>query len=196
MIKRLQKYLLTGLIAISPMVITASVVWLGFKHLDRLLGKLLGYSIPGLGILTGISFLILVGMVTSLYVVQKLRVSIDKFIARLPFIGDFYSTIKRFSEALTNIDNPPFQNVVLVAFENGIYVPGFLTNKGAKAFNEATGEDLVNVFIPTSPNPTTGFVVMIPRSKVTVLNMTINDGLKLILTAGIVNPDEKAESIT
>ncbi|MGE5557026.1 MAG: DUF502 domain-containing protein [Bacillota bacterium] len=199
MLSRLRKYLVTGIIVAAPLFVTLSILWVVFGYLDGFLARLLKsmqleFYFPGLGILSGLVLLVLIGMVTSFYVVQKVRLSFDKWIGRFPLVGDLYTMIKQIAEAIGSLDKPPFQRVVLFRLcENGVYVPGFLTSDQTEFFSNAAGETLVNVFVPTVPNPTTGFLLMVPRKQLIILDIPIDEGVKLIVSAGILNPSIKKD---
>lgn len=195
--KFLKKIFITGFAAITPLVITVSVtVWL-FKFADNILGKLLnkfliahfGAPIPGLGLLL---FLLII-FVTGLFVTitsRKLFKWFDHFIKSFPLVYKIYGPVK---DIVNFIFYPPKQNFNKVAlFEyprKGVYTIGFVTNTSAQCFENATGKKMFNVFIPSTPSPLTGYTVLVPHEDVTFIDISMEEATKLVVSAGLLNPN-------
>ncbi len=148
-------------------------------------------TIPGLGLITLLVLITLTGMVARHYLGKKLIAVGESILKRIPILSAIYGTTKQIADSFTNKDKSAFRKVVLVEYpRKGIYSPGFLTGE---AFSEATlklGKDMVNVFIPTVPNPTTGFfLILVPKEEVTILEMSVEDGFKLLLSEGVIKPN-------
>ncbi len=198
---------LTGLLTVVPLALTLIVsVWL-FNQLTDLIPLLLrqipsdavegllenpafvfAVRVIGLGLIVlGIYF---VGLITKGVVVRELLAALERLVERVPMVGTLYSTIKQMGYAIFRGGGTGvFQEVVLIEYpRTGCYVIGFLTADAAGELNARTGLDLVSVFVPTTPNPTSGFLLMLPRADVTVLDMTVVDGMRLVISGGAVRP--------
>jgi len=198
---------LTGLLTVVPLALTLIVsVWL-FNQLTDLIPALLrqipsvavegllenpafvlAVRVIGLGmIVVGIYF---VGLITKGVLVRELLTALENLVERVPMVGTLYSTIKQMGNAMFHGSGAGmFQKVVLIEYpRTKCYVIGFLTADGAAELNARTGEDLISVFVPTTPNPTSGFLLMLPRTDVIVLEMTVMDGMRLVISGGAVRP--------
>lgn len=132
----------------------------------------------------------MVGLLTRYYVGKKLILWLDKFMLRLPLLNKIYSTIKQVNEAFSAGKNTAFKTVVLVPFpREGMYSIGFITSEQHAEVQQKTKERVVCVFVPTTPNPTSGFLVLVPEDKVTRLEMSVADAIKYIISLGSVSPE-------
>ncbi len=187
-----KKYFITGLLVILPVWATYYVLTALLGVIDGILGDLLahflGYRIPGLGIVTLIVFVLLVGMLFANYLgSQIVRVS-DELLHKVPLVRGVYFTVKQVMETFSM--KHQFHGVALVEYpRKGCYSVGFMTG-------EAPGDALglagrfVTVFVPTTPNPTAGFLLILPESEVTKLPMTVEQGMKFIISLGLVPLNE------
>jgi uncharacterized membrane protein len=213
---RLRNYLLTGLIVIGP---TALSLYVFFKLLDwmdgllpRLVNTVLGLvssiiraepplhyePIPGLGLLATMILLLLVGWVTSWLGARSLFGVWEGFLSRIPGIGILYGSAKSLGEALLNKKGESaFRGVVLVPWPHpGMWRVAFITGRTPADVSERLGEDVEVVFVPHTPNPASGFVHYVPRKDIIHLDWTIEDGLKVIVSAGVVQPPDDAAPAT
>ncbi len=191
--RKLRHYFLTGLILVIPAIITIYVFYKIFLWVDANLGgivyRLTGYRIPGLSFLF-LAFLILmtilIGMLTANYIGKKLVSLYESLLAKIPLVRGVYMTIKQIMEVLLVKGDRSFRDVVLLEYpRRGMYCIGFVTNKrGGKITPD--GEELLIVFIPTTPNPTSGVMVLVPPSEVISLPITIEQGLKLVISGGVL----------
>lgn len=147
-----------------------------------------------------ISTLIVVILITILGAVSKFffakwLINISELaINKIPFIGLVYRTVKQIVDTFSKQNKAVFQAVALVEFpRKGMYAIGFITSKAQGEVQDKTGEVVVNVFVPTTPNPTSGFLVMIPESEITYLEMSVGDAMKLIISGGAVVPQYKSK---
>lgn len=192
--KKIRNYLGTGLLVLLPAVITGYALWLVFHLTDGLLGaflgRLLGRSIPGLGLLATLFLLFLAGLITTNYLGQRVLNWAEKMLARVPVFGSIYATTRQFTEALTAKEHGVFRRVVLVEYpRTGLYSLGFLTGQAPCSLKPGT-EGLMNVFIPTVPNITTGFLIHLPADQLIYSDLSVDEGIKLIVSAGVVKPAE------
>ncbi len=189
----LQKYFFTGLLVVVPVGVTVLVLKAILGWIDHILGDLPAYVIglhfPGLGIITLLLLILVVGVVSANYVgTQVLRIW-DQFMQRVPLVRGVYSTVKQMMETFSVKHN--FHGVALVEYpRKGCYSIGFVTGSV-----DGTGLGLTGthetVFVPTTPNPTAGFLLILPVSEVTHLDMTVEQGMKFIISLGLVSLSER-----
>lgn len=137
-------------------------------------------------------FIILIGLITKNIVGKKLKKKMDELICKLPIIKQVYSTMLQIVSLVSSNKNSGYKKVVSVEYpKKGIYSIGFLTAEKNEAITKCYGRDVYNVFIPTSPNPTSGMFICVPVEDVHELNMTVEDGIKLIVSGGVIAPGLK-----
>lgn len=197
---RLRAYFLTGLVVIAPIGITLYLTWLVIDSADGLVRWLLpaSYSpevylkvwIPGIGLLIVLAFITLVGaLAANLFGRAILRFG-EGLVARMPVIRGIYSTIKQIFETVMSQSEASFREVVLIEYpRKGIWAMGFVSSPTRGEIGRAVGEDSLNVFLPTTPNPTSGFLLFVPRKDCIVLDMSVDQAIKYIISAGLVAPE-------
>ena len=195
MLKHLRNYFLTGLFIIIPLVVTILLLIWAFNQADAILGGLIyrifKIRILGLGLITLLFLITLTGLLAHNYLGRKLITFGENILRKIPILSNIYGTAKQITETLTKADKNSFRQVVLVEYpRKGIYSPGFLTSEAPVSINSQTGRNLISVLIPTVPNPVTGFLIFVPEEDVMILDMSIEDGFKLIITAGVIQPIE------
>jgi uncharacterized membrane protein len=189
--KSLRKYFLTGLFVILPVIITLELLWWGFRKTDAILGNFISryLPIPGLGLVTLLLLILLVGIAAQNYLGKKLIALSERILKKIPILNGIYGVTKQFTESLTQTNPNAFRQVVMIEYPRpGIYSPGFLTGEAPSEIARKAEVRLLSVFVPTTPNPTTGYLVFIPESQVTILDMSIEDGFKLMVSAGVIKP--------
>ena len=191
--RRIRTYLGAGLFVVLPAVITGYVLWFIFRLTDGLLGSILERflhrRIPGAGLLAMLLLLLLAGLITANYVGKRAVKWIESLLARIPVIGGIYGTTRQFAEALSAPERGAFWKVVRLEYpRRGLFAIGFMTGQAPERLQRSCGQELFNVFVPTVPNPTTGFLIHVPMEEMTILDMSVDEGLKLIVSAGVVNP--------
>jgi uncharacterized membrane protein len=198
---RLRNYLLTGLLALGPSAVTLWVFFRLLNWVDNLLGRYLKFSffdyhrIPGLGLLATLLLLVIVGWLTSLlgsWIGGRSLISMwDHLLTRIPGVGILYGSTKSIGEAFFTSRHDAFKQVVLVPWPYpGMWRVGFVAGRGSAAVKAALNEDVEVVFVPHTPNPASGFVHYVPRSQIVYLGWTIEDGLKVIVSGGAVQPPD------
>jgi uncharacterized membrane protein len=198
---------LTGFFVLLPALITFALVkWL-FGTIASVTDVLL-YFIPTrlthtnggqgpmfwywslLALLLAVFLIGVAGYLTRYYVGRRMIAWLDSTLLRVPLLNKIYSTIKQVNEAFTSGKKSSFKTVVLVEFpQAGSYSLGFLTNDGDAEVRSKTKQNLVCVFVPTTPNPTSGFLILVPEDKVTLLEMSVADGVKYIVSLGSISPE-------
>jgi uncharacterized membrane protein len=200
LMSRMRNYLLTGLLVLAPSAVT---VWMFFRLLnwvDNLLGRYLRFAaldyqrIPGLGLLATLVLLVLVGMITSWIGARPLLRMWDTLLMRIPGVGIVYGSTKSLGDAFLNQKaDPPFKQVVLIPWPHpGIYRVGFITGRASAAVRASLRDDVEVVFVPHTPNPASGFVHYVPKTSIVYLDWTIEDGLKMVVSGGVVQPNGEA----
>lgn len=195
----IRRIFVTGLAAIIPIVITAYVVVGLFSFADRIPGKFInhyfytyfGYQIPGLGIILSLLIIFIIGLILKL---SRMRISrlLEKLILKIPLVKSVYFPVKRMVDFLFLSQPSRFKAVVLIEYpRKGIYSIGFVTNQDPRQFREKFNKKLYVVFIPSSPSPLTGFTIIIPQDDLTFLNMTVEEAVRIIVSGGVISPDEK-----
>jgi uncharacterized membrane protein len=192
---RLRQWLLTGLLVLAPTAITMWVLFRLLNWVDNLLGRYLRFEafdyhrIPGLGLLATLALLVLVGALATLVGQGPLSRLWDKLLTRIPGIGIVYGSTKSLGEALLNQKEQTFRKVVLVQWPHpGMWRVGFLTGHVPEPVRARLGEDVVCVFVPHTPNPASGFVHYVARRDLIELDWAVEDGLKVVVSGGVVQP--------
>lgn len=197
----LRRYLIAGLLVWLPLVVTVLILKFLIDAVDRSLlllpatlqpEALIGFRLPGLGFLLTGAVLLLTGMVVTNLLGRNMVKLWEGLLARIPFVRAIYSASKQLTETLFSGSGKSFRKVVLVRYPHpGTWTLAFLTGDGMAEANRKTGRDLVNIFVPTTPNPTSGFFLMVPREDMIELELPVDAGIKLILSAGAVAPEPK-----
>ncbi len=198
---RLRNYLLTGILVTAPIAITFYIAWLGINFVDSRVIPLipekynpetyLPFDILGLGLVIVIIALMLVGWLTASFVGRLFLRTGERVLARMPVIRSIYGALKQVFETVLSHRSTAFREVVLIEYpRRGIWALGFLTGMTEGEVQNLTTEDVLNVFLPTTPNPTSGFLLFLPKEDVLVLDMTVEEGIKMVMSGGIVTPPD------
>ncbi|MEM7171462.1 MAG: DUF502 domain-containing protein [Pseudomonadota bacterium] len=201
---RFRNYFLAGIIVTAPIAITFWLAWKILSLIDNRVTPLippkwnpetyLPFGVPGLGLVVIILFLILVGFLTAGYVGRFWTALSERLVARVPVIRSVYSWVKQVFETVLSQQSTAFREVVLVEYPcRGSWAVGFITGQTEGEVQDLTSETVMNVFVPATPNPTTGFLLFIPERDVHHLPMSVEEGIKLVISGGIVTPPEKDE---
>lgn len=198
----LKRRLIAGLIVIAPVTVTAVVLWWIFRLLDGLLGRFLYPALarilpwegplPGLGLLALLLLLLGVGWAAEWAVGSRVLSWWHKLLERIPVTRRIYSAANRIVRTVLSGESRPFNKVVLIEYPSaGRWSVAFLSAAAPDSVLQHV-EDGVSVFVPTTPNPTSGFLVVVPRAKVIPLQMSVDEGFTYILSAGSVRPEKAA----
>ena len=192
---RIRAWFITGVLVIAPTAITFWVLFRLLNWVDNLLGRYLRFAaleyqrIPGLGLVATALLLLIVGCVATLVGQGPLARMWDRLLLRIPGVGIVYGSTKSLGEAFLNQKEETFRKVVLVQWPHpGIWRIGFLTGHVAPALKAKLGQDVSCVFIPHTPNPASGFVHYVPKKDLIELDWAVEDGLKVIVSGGVVQP--------
>ncbi|RLJ16378.1 hypothetical protein DJ030_16600 [bacterium endosymbiont of Escarpia laminata] len=203
---QLRRYLVAGLLVWLPLGATFFVVRLLVRWMDNSLllvpqayrpENLLGFAIPGLGVVLTLIILLFTGLVAANLFGRKLVSLWERVLARIPLVRSVYSAVKQLVETMLSDGGQSFRKVLLVEFpRRGLWTLAFQTSTDQGEAQNKTGRNVVNVYIPTTPNPTGGYFVMVPREDVQELDMSVDDGLKMLLSMGAVVPDHQQTDAT
>jgi uncharacterized membrane protein len=195
----MRKYFVTGLLILVPLAITLWVLNLIVSTMDKSLlllpaawrpEALFGFAIPGLGTILTLLIVFLVGLATRNFIGKKVVALWDALLRRIPVFNTIYSSVKQVSDTLFSSSGNAFRKALLVQYpRQGSWTIAFLTGvPGGDVRNHLVG-DYVSVYVPTTPNPTSGFFLMVPRADAIELNMSVDEALKYIVSMGVVTPD-------
>ncbi len=194
---KLKRYFITGLLTILPIFLTLSILLIIFRLIDNIIGRIInsylkaefGFSIPGLGFILAILIILIIGFVVSHLLSKRALPLIESWFLKLPGIRHVYPSIKQIVGFIFSKDKDVFKKVVLVEYPSkGIWSVGFMTNEGFREAQELTGQELVHVLIGSTPSPWSGFFILVPKNAVKFLEMSAEDGIKLIVSGGILKP--------
>ena len=203
--KRIRRIIVAGLLVWLPLGVTIFII----RVLLDLLGQtykiipeffrpenLLGFSIPGFGILLAVVIIFVTGLIAANFIGKSLVDWWESFLDKIPLVRSIYSPLKKFAELVLSDQTQSFSKVLLIEYpRKGLYSLCFQTSKNLGEIEEKSGVDVVCVFVPTTPNPTSGLIIMVPQSDVIELDMSVEDGLKMIISLGVVVPGERLEEI-
>ncbi|MDR6225042.1 DUF502 domain-containing protein [Desmospora profundinema] len=209
MFKRFRTYLIIGVIALLPALATLYILKLLFRIIDPTLGVAVAHvldlvgvlkfpleiggfvfqtHIPGVGTILTLILLAWIGMIARSFVGRQALRYTDRLFYRIPLARTIYSTVKQITSAFER-DQASFKKVVLVPYpRQGVYTMGFFTGDANGEIQAKTKGRILNIFLPTTPNPTSGWLVMVPEEDVIFLDMTVEQGLKYIISGGVVTP--------
>ncbi|HUT63058.1 MAG TPA: DUF502 domain-containing protein [Anaerolineae bacterium] len=191
---KLRNYFTAGLLVVAPTAVTIWILFQVFKWFDNILGKwytrLFETHIPGLGAITLFIIITLIGFLARQYVGRVLLDMWEKAIKRVPLINRIYLAIRQISDSFAEGGGIIFQRAVFLEYpRRGVFSIGFVTRDCEDPFCRIVGQEICSIFIPTTPNPTSGVIIFAPRDELVPLNMTVEDAMKLIISAGKVTPD-------
>jgi len=197
-ILRLRRYLVTGILIWFPLGATILVFSLLLDISNRVLfllpdkyqpETLLGYEIPGLGLILTLIVLLVTGILGANLLGRRLVALYERILNRIPLVRSVYGSVKHFAEVVFSPDGTSFKKVLMIEYpRRGLYSLCFQTSENAREVQHMTGEEVVTVFLPTTPNPTSGFMLFVPRKDVVELDMAVDAGLKMIISLGVVVP--------
>jgi len=204
---RLRRYLVAGLLVWVPLGVTILLIGFAVRQMDKVLaivpqayqpshllqvlfGTETPVEIPGFGVILILIMVLLTGVFVANFVGRFFVGGWESLLHRIPIVRAIYGGAKNFAEIIFSDTNDSFKNVLLVEYpRKGIYSLAFQTATRLGEVQGRTGEDVVCCFVPTTPNPTSGFIIVVPRKDVTVLDMDVDEALKMIISLGVVVPD-------
>jgi uncharacterized membrane protein len=199
---RLRNYLLAGVVVAAPFSITLFIVWQVLRYVDETVipfipvrynpETYLPFSLPGIGLLVMLGLLVLIGWLAAGLVGRTVMRTGERLLDRTPIVRGIYGTLKQLFATVLSQSSRTFREVVLVEYpRRGIWSVGFVTGEPSGDIARCHDGELVSVFVPTTPIPAYGFLMFLPREQAVRLDMTVEDGMKLVISGGIVMPPER-----
>ena len=192
----IRRYLLAGLVVWLPILVTIGVLRFIIDLLDNTMAlvpkayqpeQLLGIHIPGIGVVISLLLLIATGIFATNFFGQRLMSWGESILARIPLVRSIYNAVKQVINTVLSTNSEAFRKVLLIEYpRKGIWSVGFQTGSGHLEFNAKANEEMVSIFIPTTPNPTSGFLMMVPKKDAIELNMSVDEALKFIISLGVM----------
>ncbi len=200
-LQRTRNNFLTGLVFVTPILVTAYLVWGVITYIDTRIvplipdnynpSKYVGKDIPGLGVVMFLVFTTLIGALAKGFIGKQIVLLTEGVLYRTPVIRVIYKSLKQLIETVFNSTNNSFQKACLIQYPRpGLWAIAFVaTSTTGEVHAKINTGNLVSVFVPTTPNPTSGFILFVPEDEVIILDMTIEDAAKMVISAGLVVPE-------
>lgn len=195
---RIRRYLITGIVIWLPIVATLFVLGIFVGYLDKLVVllpekwqpvHLIGFAIPGLGVIMAFVILFITGFIASNFLGRQLLQLGEDILEHIPLVRSIYSTAKQISDTMFSKKGKSFRKVVLIRYpQKDTWSLAFVTNDSLGEVNVKAPRQLISVFIPTTPNPTSGFLIMVPLEDTVELDMTVDEALRMIISLGVIIP--------
>lgn len=204
-INKIKNYFFTGVIVAAPVAITIYmsyhlIVWINevtnrWIPQQWTIGNFVPYAMPGMGVLLLFIALFIIGMLTTGYVGKFFVRLWERAILKMPVISSIYSLLKQIFETFLSQKNRSFSETVLVEYpRKGLWTIAFVSKEGAGVeVEDKIGNKILSIYVPTTPNPTSGFLIFVPENDVIKLNMSVEDGIKYVISCGIVTPEMKQD---
>ena len=203
--KKLQKYLIAGLLVWLPIVVTVLLFRFLITLMDQTLILLpsqirpeavIGFKLPGLGLILTLLVLIVTGIFAANFVGRSMVNFGEKIFKKIPIVRSVYSAAKNFADIVFSDTGQSFKKVLLIQYpRKGVYSLAFQTSTNLGEVQKKTGSDVVCTFVPTTPNPTSGFIIIIPKEDVIEMDMEVDEAFKMIVSLGVVVPEWKKEEL-
>jgi uncharacterized membrane protein len=201
----LRKYIIAGLLVWLPLVITVAIIKFVIDILDTTIlllppdyrpEALLGFSIPGFGIILAVAILVVTGMFAANLLGRRLVSVWEMALGKIPLVRTIYNSVKQISTTLLATQSNSFRKVVLIEYpRKDCWCIGFLSNEQVETDHSITDQQLQSIYLPTTPNPTSGFNLLIPKRDIIELDMSVEDGFKFIISMGVIVPDGKVRQL-
>lgn len=196
--KGIRRYLVAGILVWVPLAVTYTLIRFVVGLMDRTLlllplqyrpEEILGFNIPGLGVILTIIVLLVTGLLAANFVGRAFVGGWESLLDRIPVVRSIYSAVKNFAEMVFSDSSQSFKRVLLIEYpRKGLYSLAFQTSTELGEVQGRKGEEIVCCFVPTTPNPTSGFIVIVPKKDVIVLDMEVDEALRMIISLGVVVP--------
>lgn len=196
---RLRRYLLTGIVVTAPITITIYLTYVFLTFIDGHVARLIpaewqaefyrDTAIPGLGLIVAIAFFIVIGWFATNILGRFIIRIYEYLLDRMPVIRTVYGAIKQIFETIMASQSSAFREAVMLEYpRKGVYSIGFVTGRTEGEVQDATKAETINVFVPTTPNPTSGYLLFVPKKELIFLDMSVEEAVKLVVSAGIITP--------
>lgn len=201
--KHLRSYLLVGLVVWVPILITIGILRFIIELLDRSIallpdayqpGHLFGMNLPGFGVLLSFIVLLLTGILATNFLGQRLVLWSEMFLDKIPLVRSIYNTSKKMIQTVFSSNSQAFRKVVMVEYpRKGLWTIAFQTGNASNMLEPSSDVEMISIFVPTTPNPTGGFLLIVAKKDVKELSMSVEDALKYIISLGVMQTDNKTQ---
>ena len=194
---RIKKYFITGILVVLPLWTSIYILYLIFNFIDGILGHIMhryfdkaaAIYIPGLGFILFLFLITGAGFASIHFFGKGLHRAVESIVLRFPILRTIYTWINQSLRLLLSENQMAFKKAVLIEYPaKGLWSVGFIANETFKEASQKTQQELLNVFIPLAPNPISGFVALVPRKDVLILDVSVKEAMKLVVSAGLLNP--------
>ena len=202
----IRRWLIAGLVVWLPIAATLIIVRLLVDLLDQTMlilppawrpDALLGMHIPGLGVVVSLLIVLMTGALVANFLGRRLLEWAERAVNRIPLVRSIYGGVKKLTETVFSDQQNAFREVVMLQYpREGLWTLGFRTGQAAQEISRHTAQDMVTVYVPTTPNPTSGYVVIMPESDLVKLKMSVEDALQLIISMGAVRPEDRNDALS
>ncbi len=194
MLKKIRNLFFTGILVLLPLVVSIYILWYLFIIIDNwtspVVELIFNRELPGLGIILTLLVVFLAGLFATNILGKKIIKFGESILLKIPLFRNIYISIKGVLEGMFHQQRKSFEKAILFEYpRKGLYQVGFITNDSSYYFNNLTGKILYNVFLPTTPNPTSGMLILVPKEDTYILDMSVEDAMKLIISGGILSPN-------
>jgi len=199
----IKRWLFTGIILLVPIVVTIYLFLSIVNAMDGLIrlipaiwqpDQLIGFHLPGLGVVLTLIIVLITGMLGTSFIGRWLVRKGENIVERIPLVRSVYGALKNVLETVLRDNQDAFRRVVLIEYpRRGTYALGFVSGTGEGEVQHKTGENVITVFVPTAPNPTSGFLLYVPEEETTALEMSVEDAMKSVISAGVITPPWQSE---
>ena len=200
----LRTYFLTGLVVTAPIWITFYLALWFVEFLDGYFRPLipkvywpttyLPFEMPGVGLVLALALLTIIGGLTANFLGRGLLKIADRIIRQIPMAGTVYTALRQIFQTAVRDDGASFSQVALIEYpRKGLHAIVFVTKSADRRINNVTGRKMVGVFLPTTPNPTSGFLLFVPEKDLTILDLSLEEGARLVISAGLADEDSNVE---
>jgi len=199
---RVRGYFLAGIVVTAPISITIYLTYIFFTFIDGWVARIVpqevyyaiygGKSLPGLGVLVALVFFVIIGWFATNFLGRFFIRLAEGVVDRMPIVRNLYGAIKQIFETVMASKSQAFREVVMLEYpRKGVYSIGFVTGRTEGQVQRETKAETINVFVPTTPNPTSGYLLFVPKKELIYLDMTVEEGVKLVVSAGIITPPDR-----
>lgn len=198
--KRIQNYFISGILIVAPLGLSVYVAWVVVRLADKIFRPFIPLEqlgipseIPGVGLIVAFLFFTILGAIAGSFFGKIYHKIVDGILSKIPGLNSIYSTVKQIIDTFATTQSNAFKEVVLIEYpQKDIYALAFLTSETKGEIAKKKNLKMINVFMPSTPNPTTGFLMFVPLSKCIRLSMSVDQAIKYIISAGLVTPSAPA----
>jgi len=198
--EHLRAYFIAGILVTGPIALTLYLIWAFVDFIDRSVGHILPdeynpqtylpFHVPGLGLILAVIGLTLIGAATAGVLGRVLLRMSERILARMPVVRGIYGAVKQIFETVLAKQSNSFREVVLLEWpRQGMWTVAFVTARAEGEIKANVAPETIGLYVPTTPNPTSGYLVYVPREEVVPLSMSVEDGIKLVISGGIITPE-------